>query len=94
MGAQAATLSVVLMLHFCSPIAALNAIAPRDGIMVRQGIAYAEGQRHKLDVYAPSHGTGPAPVLVFFYGGGWETGDRAMRCIALSALPWLSGAWS
>ena len=78
MGTQLGTLLIVLLLHFCSPIVALNALAPRNGIMVEKGIAYAEGQRHELDVYAPNQGGTSAPVVVFFYGGGWETGDRAM----------------
>ena len=78
MGTQLGTLLIVLLLHFCSPIVALNALAPRNGIMVEKGIAYAEGQRHELDVYAPNQGAASAPVVVFFYGGGWETGDRAM----------------
>jgi hypothetical protein len=78
MGTQLGTLLIVLLLHFCSPIVALNALAPRNGIIVEEGIAYAEGQRHELDVYAPNQGATSAPVVVFFYGGGWETGDRAM----------------
>lgn len=63
----------------CSPVTALNALAPSRGI-VEQSDAYLPGPRHDLDVYAPARGTAPAdrPVVVFFYGGGWEDGDRAM----------------
>ncbi|MCA1998077.1 MAG: alpha/beta hydrolase [Armatimonadetes bacterium] len=31
--------------------------------------------RHRLDVYAPV-GADRAPVVVFFHGGGWRTGDK------------------
>jgi acetyl esterase/lipase len=86
MGAQPAVLLTVLLLHFCSPIMALNAMAPRDGITVTQGIAYAEGPRHELDVFRPTHGAMSAPTVVFFYGGGWETGDRAMYRFVGAAL--------
>lgn len=30
-----------------------------------------------LDVYRPQGGSGSAPVVVFFYGGGWQRGERA-----------------
>ncbi len=86
MSGPPATLLTVLLLHFCSPIGMLNAVAPLDGITVEQGIAYAEGPRHKLDVYGPTHGNVAAPVIVFLYGGGWETGDRAMYRFLGAAL--------
>lgn len=68
-----------LLATACSPVAALNALAPSRGI-VEQTAAYLPGPRHDLDVYAPEPGTRPAdlPVVVFFYGGGWEDGDRGM----------------
>jgi len=40
-------------------------------------ISYAEGARHKLDVYGP-RGGGDAPVIVFFYGGSWQSGEKDM----------------
>jgi acetyl esterase/lipase len=86
MGAQPTTLLVVLLLHFCSPVAALNAVAPHDGVTVTQDIAYAEGQRHTLDIYTPDVTVTPAPVVVFFYGGGWETGDKGMYRFVGAAL--------
>ena len=71
-----ATLMVVVLLHFCSATPLLNAFAPRDGIARTRDIAYASGPRHTLDVYAPRSATAPAPVLVFFYGGGWTSGSK------------------
>ncbi len=71
-----ATLMVVVLLHFCSPIPLLNALAPRDGITRTRDIAYASGPRHTLDVYAPRAAATPAPVIVFFYGGGWTSGSK------------------
>ena len=68
---------LVMVLHVLSPFAALNAVAPRAGITVERDIAYAPGDRHTLDVYVPARGSAAAPVVVFFYGGGWETGDKA-----------------
>ncbi len=44
---------------------------------VGDGIAYADGPRHKLDIYAPEQRGAPAPVVFFIYGGGWNRGERA-----------------
>ena len=43
---------------------------------VGNGIAYADGPRHKLDVYAPEARGPAAPVVFFIYGGGWNRGER------------------
>jgi acetyl esterase/lipase len=55
-----------------------NIPAAMDGgtAKVGDGIAYADGVRHKLDVYAPEQRGEPAPVVFFIYGGGWSRGDR------------------
>lgn len=39
-------------------------------------ISYAEGPRHTLDVYEPRAATA-APVIVFFYGGSWQSGAKS-----------------
>jgi len=75
---HAATLLLTLSLAACSATGVLNALAPRDGITVTRDIAYADGPRHALDVYAPRPSGTPAPVLVFFYGGNWDSGAKAM----------------
>ena len=60
----------------CSPVQILNSFAPAR--LVADGVPYGDGPRHTLDVYAPSGGPGPYPVVVFLYGGGWDSGDRGM----------------
>ncbi len=40
-------------------------------------VAYGEGPRRGLDVYTPADADGPAPVIVFFYGGAWSEGAKA-----------------
>jgi acetyl esterase/lipase len=85
-GARPATLLAVLLLHFCSVDRILNATAPVEGIATRSGIAYAAGPRHELDVYTPKQHAAPLPVVVFFYGGGWTSGDKAMYRFVGEAL--------
>ena len=65
-----------MLLAACSPVAVLNWTAPRAGITTWRDIAYATGPAHVLDIYAPSEPCADAPVVVFFYGGGWESGNR------------------
>lgn len=48
-----------------------------NAVKIGDGVAYADGPRKKLDIYAPKNPDGPAPVLFFIYGGGWKNGDRA-----------------
>ncbi|MDR5745600.1 alpha/beta hydrolase [Caballeronia sp. LZ029] len=42
------------------------------------GIAYGKEPRERLDVYAPeSRDRANLPVVVYFYGGGWQSGHRS-----------------
>ena len=59
----------------CSRADLLNALVPRGGYTRSRDIAYGPDPRQKLDLYRPQ-GPGPFPVVVFFYGGGWDSGDR------------------
>jgi len=73
----------------CSPLAALNALGPRDRGAKRlaTGVPYGDHPRQKMDVLAPTASTDrPWPVLVFFYGGGWDSGERGHYGWAAHAL--------
>lgn len=76
----------LLLAAGCSPARILNDLAPRR--RVAEGIAYGDGPRRTLDVYAPDPvpGAGPAPVVVFLYGGGWKDGGKAMYRFVGGAL--------
>ena len=71
----------------CSPLTAFAALTPKDAARrpVR-GVAYGPDARQQLDVYAPPSPQGPAPVVVFFYGGGWNSGSRSDYGWAAQAL--------
>jgi len=68
---------LLMALAACSPLTALNAFSPDGGTERTVDLAYGDGPRRKLDVYRPLHVRGPAPVVVFFYGGNWVAGERA-----------------
>ncbi len=79
-------LAAVLALAACSPFVILNGTIGDDGFTVHSGIRYGPDVRHSLDVYTPKQRTGPAPVVVFFYGGSWRSGKRADYLFAADAL--------
>ncbi|MFJ6025320.1 alpha/beta hydrolase [Brevundimonas sp. NPDC092305] len=73
----------------CSPLSALNTFGPRDGGVRRaaRDVSYGPDVRQKLDIYAPTaKPERPWPVLVFFYGGGWDSGSKADYGWAAQAL--------
>src|SRR5258708_25622626 len=42
------------------------------------GVAYGKAPRQRLDVYAPESRTSTNhPVVVYFYGGAWQSGHRS-----------------
>lgn len=63
----------------CAPVIAFNAIVPKDAGAARagKGLVYGPDPRQRLDVYRPASPSGPHPVIVFFYGGSWNSGSRA-----------------
>jgi acetyl esterase/lipase len=75
----------LLMLSACSPVAVLNTLAPKSAVTVSRDLRYLPGERHGLDIYAPV-GCEAAPVVVFFYGGGWKDGDKGDYRFVAAAL--------
>ncbi|HYN39743.1 MAG TPA: alpha/beta hydrolase [Rhodospirillales bacterium] len=76
----------LLLLGACSPLAAIDTIAPKDGYVRYDGLAYGSGDRQKLDVYVPTEARPPFRVVVFFYGGGWKAGQRELYRFVGQAL--------
>jgi acetyl esterase/lipase len=71
----------------CSPVKLLNAAIPSSGYRKTSDIAYGSDPRQVLDVYVPAAaGTEPRPVVVFFYGGSWQNGDRRNYLFVAQAL--------
>lgn len=71
----------------CSPLSLFNTFGPRDrgAGRVARGVAYGDDPRQTMDVYAPA-GAANLPVLVFFYGGGWDSGSKDVYGWAAQAL--------
>lgn len=72
------------LLTACSALDVLNATVPSDTYRSATDLAYGDLPRQKVDVYLPKQPlTGKitevigAPMVIFFYGGSWSSGDRA-----------------
>ena len=69
-------LLTVCLLNACTGSDLLDATVARDGYHVAYDIPYGSLPRQKLDIYIPDDQTKPTPVIVFFYGGSWQMGDK------------------
>jgi acetyl esterase/lipase len=72
-----AVAAAVLALGGCADVffAGAARLAPAPGVEQRAGIEFDPEHHLSLDAYRPTAATA-APVVVFFYGGSWESGKR------------------
>jgi acetyl esterase/lipase len=92
--ALVAALLIALVLSSCARLVFAVANAPaRFGDFTRQAdVAYGEHPRSRLDVYRPKpaakdSGTASVlPIVVFWYGGAWQAGERAQYRFVGAAL--------
>ena len=70
----------------CSPVKTLNALSPKGGMTITHGLNYGPGPRQQIDVYEPKPARPGAPVVLFFYGGNWDSGARADYAFVGAAL--------
>ena len=54
-----------------------NRMMSRAGYHVVSDLPYGADPRQKLDLYVPDH-SHRLPVLLFFYGGGWQGGTKSL----------------
>ena len=73
---QVFTLAIATLLAACSPIKVLNALTPSSTFTKTSSVAYGDDPRQTLDIYRPAPAISDAPVVVFFYGGSWNSGSR------------------
>ena len=67
---------LLLPLGGCSGVDVLNALAPTGDLTITRDVAYGPNPRHRLDVYRPQHARKSLPVVVFLYGGSWQSGEK------------------
>lgn len=66
----------------------LDHLVPKDSAsrQIAAAVSFGPDPRHLLDLYAPVRPSGPLPLLVFSYGGGWNSGTRIEYHFAGRAL--------
>lgn len=72
----------------CTPVEffVVNAPTYASGISVKKDIAYGDDAAQKLDIYLPADDKAKHPVVVFFYGGRWTSGDKSQYRFVGTAL--------
>lgn len=62
----------------CSPLAAFNALVPKDSGVIRviTDSPFGRDPRQRLDIYRPMTDATNLPIVVFFYGGSWNSGTK------------------
>lgn len=73
------------MKAFPSPVDRLNLIGKIGATRTDQAIRHGRCPRYARDRY-PTATDGPFPVIIVFYGGGWEEGERRDCLFVGSAL--------
>lgn len=69
------TTVAALLITGCQSVA--FGIANQGVVQADASVVFDETRDLSLDVYRPrTNTTSPAPVVVFFYGGGWKSGKR------------------
>lgn len=66
-----------LLLTACAGQDILNTFSPKSGYTLTADMPYGEDARQRMDIYQPVEAQN-APVVVFFYGGRWSDGDKAL----------------
>ncbi len=79
--AAALMVAATMAIAACSPLKTFDAVIAKDGgsRKIASDVPYGEGDRRKLDVYVPTGvqpSAEPRPVVMFFYGGSWNSGTR------------------
>ncbi len=76
-----------LLVSACRPVSVLNAIIPSAGMVLKRDVAYGAHARQRLDIYQPRDlTTAPLPVVLFFYGGSWDSGSKQDYLFVAEAL--------
>ncbi len=73
---SAALATLLVAAPACSPLGVAEALLKGDHFTRTTNVEYGGVRQNRLDVYRPRAKPGPSPVIVFLYGGRWQTGSK------------------
>ena len=75
------------LLAACSPVSMLNAVIPTRQMRITQAVPFGPLPRQTLDIYTPLPVlSGAMPVVIFLYGGSWDSGRKEDYLFVAEAL--------
>lgn len=80
------SLGLLPLLQACSPLGIINATVPSSTHRLLTDQAYGPDPRQRMDVYLPRDAGPKAPLVLFFYGGSWTSGNKADYAFVGEAL--------
>lgn len=75
-----------VLLSACGALQIMSNTSPSSHYVKSADIRYGEAQRNLLDYYVPVNAASDAPLVIFFYGGGWRGGNRTEYEFVASAF--------
>ena len=84
--ARLALVAVLALLCGCQTLQVAIANLPALGAPRQDDVRYAAGPRGGMDVYLPPKAAPARPLVIFWYGGGFTSGDRADYRFAGAAI--------
>ncbi len=55
----------------------LSMVTAERGVVIEDELAYGPLPRHRADIYTSAATPDDGPILLFIYGGGWDSGERS-----------------
>lgn len=75
---KALTIPLASLVSACSPLGLANTAAKIYPLHVQRDLAYGDKARQNYDLYLPKTAkASKTPVIVFFYGGSWNSGEKS-----------------
>lgn len=70
-------LFLIPIIQACSPLYLLNNFVSESSYEYTNNISYGQRSKQRLDIYSPAEiNCTQCPVLIFFHGGAWHTGEK------------------